>query len=1120
MQPMSYRLRAVVFVVLLAAAPWLRAAPDAAREAARLNNLGTALMNQQFLQKAADEFAQAYAADPKLALAKINEGLADLYLQKLPEAHKALDVAAEKAPRDPHTWYALGLLYRSENDPHKALEAFNKAKAIDPADADTHYLIASIDLELNDYVAAVAEFRKALGLNPLHASAEFGLARGLQRLGKADEAKAAFARFQHITSGHLGAPLSHNYGEEGRYARVEDAALADAAVGPMIPVTFAESWQAKAGSPSNGAVCVMEQQGATTLVVMGSGDEAVRLFRGTGPGEHTSFEALGSAQTGIQITGNGTACAVGDYDNDGLPDLAVAVDSRVLLLRNLGNGRFEDVTQAVGLKAADHATSLTFVDYDHDGDLDLFVTGKRNTLWRNNGNNTFTDWTHEAGFDSAGATTSAVLSDLNNDRAVDLITTGSGAPVFYANRREGPFAASPLYDAALSSTVSIATLDFNKDGWMDVLLTHSGAPGVSLWRNVDGSRFERVALPLDGVLSASAAIPIDFDNDGWIDLAMLVETASGTQMRMLRNMGPTGFVDVSAQLHLDQVHLSGPGSLVAADFSRSGAAGLLVTQADGSVVLLGNVGGNRNHSLRIALKGTADNKSGIGTKVEVFANGLWQKWEANGQSEILAGLGKADHADVIRLLWPTGVPQDEIVESAAQAKAGEITEIDRRGSSCPTLFAWDGKRYTFVSDAIGAAVVGHWVSPTQHNIPDPDEWIKVSEAQLREHDGRYSLRFGEPMEEVNFVDQVRLVAVDHPSATAVFPNEGFLSEPPFAESKTIAASSAHGLAGAWDDHGKDVAGELRERDQSYVRDFTNLPFAGFANTHTLTLDLGAWSANNPLRLLLYGFIEYFSASSMYSAWQAGLAPIPPFVEAQGADGSWHRIVDDMGFPAGLPRTVVFDLTGKLPADARRIRITTNLQIYWDQIQVDNEAADARPRQTELPLAQAKLAFRGYPEQSDGKTPGDLSYDYERMSATGPFIPHRGAYTRYGDVTPLLRAVDDEFVIFGTGEDMDLEFSASTLPALSAEWTRDFFFYANGFVKDMDFYEASPFQVGALPFHGMSGYPYPANEHYPDDAAHTAYQLEYNTRWEPGVTGRAFQFDYQPRVAAPDAVVKP
>src|SRR5205814_1012399 len=117
-------------------------------------------------------------------------------------------------------------------------------------------------------------------------------------------------------------------------------------------------------------------------------------------------------------------------------------------------------------------------------------------------------------------------------------------------------------------------------------------------------------------------------------------------------------------------------------------------------------------------------------------------------------------------------------------------------------------------------------------------------------------------------------------------------------------------------------------------------------------------------------------------------------------------------PAGLARTIVVDLTGKVPPGSRRIRLVTNLQIYWDQVLVDNEeklpetSTDAKIHQTELPLMNASLAFRGYPQQIDGETPGDLNYDYKQMSRTGPFIPQRGAYTHFGDVTPLLQRIDD------------------------------------------------------------------------------------------------------------------
>lgn len=1117
-------------------------APEA-REAARLNNLGTALMNQQRLDRGAEEFAKAAKADPKLSLASSNEGIALLYLQKLPEAQKALETAAALDPNDPHTWYALGLLYRSQNNAQQSLGAFNHVLALDPTDPDAHYMAASEDLDLNDLPAAEAELRKALAASPVHASALFGLARVQRRRGDVSGSQITFAQFQRVSSEKLSSPLAHTYGDEGRYARVEDLVLTPGSVDPMIPVLFTETWRSPPltgkGSAANTCTIDLAPEAEQSLVQLGNGEEAIHLWqRGLKEGKAT-FTELPASATGLHAPGRALACAVGDYDNDGRPDLAVALTDRasgkdvLLLFHNLGHNRFEEVAAHSGLQAANHASSLTFVDYDHDGDLDLFITGSPtaasstpNTLWRNNGDRTFTNWTKEAGLGGAAPTKEAVLSDLNNDRAIDLLTAGQdAAPVFFANRREGAFHTASLYPETLPATTRVTTLDFDKDDWMDVLLTHGAAPGVTLWRNHEGHSFERVALPLPGVLSASAAIPIDFDNDGWIDLALLVNTAHGPELRVLRNLGPGGFADVSTQLHLNALHLRSPQSLLAADFNRSGAPDLLVTQGDGSLVLLSNQGGNRHHSLRLSVAGLADNKSGIGTKVEVFANGLRQKWEVTNATEILAGMGTATNADFVRLLWPTGVPQDEI--DIAANKPLTVTELDRRGSSCPTLFAWNGSRYNFVADVIGAAVIGHWVAPARHNIPDPDEWIKIEGSQLKAQHGLLSLRFGEPMEEVNFVDQVRLIAVDHPAGTAVYPNEGFLSEPPFAQDKTIAAAAAHPLAGAWDDHHHNVLALLSRPDAAiaharrYVQDFTNLPFTGFANSHALTLDLGAWSPERPLRLLLHGFIEYFSASSMYAAWQAGLSPVPPYIEAQLPDGTWRKVVNDMGFPAGLPRTVTVDLTGKLPAGTQRLRIVTNLQIYWDQALVDNESVPAATaqtavRRTELPLSQASLAFRGYPHQIDGRTAGDLTYDYQQISASGPFVPHRGAYTRYGEVTPLLRSVDDEFVIFGTGEDMDLEFQASALPPLPSGWARDYFFYANGFVKDMDFYEADPFEVGRLPFHGMSEYPYPRTEHYPDDAAHTAYQLEYNTRFEAGDSERLFQFHYEPKHSVPES----
>ena len=391
----------------------------------------------------------------------------------------------------------------------------------------------------------------------------------------------------------------------------------------MIPVSFTaqsiDHSAAPAGKASDrpqGGACLIAPAGEQTyLLVMASGQDAIRTYAKSGSG---SFTLTPSAQTGLVASGTGVACTVGDFDNDGLPDVAVAMSDRVLLFKNHGGGKFTDVTAAAGVQPANQPNGITFVDYDHDGDLDLFVTGqpsaagaKPSVLWRNNGNGTFTNWTEQTGLGGEGATLSATLSDLNNDRAVDLLVTGSGAaPTFYANPREGQFKSSPLYaETGLSPTVGAVVLDFNKDGWMDVALTHAGSPGISLWRNVQGKRFERVPLPVQNVTAGWGLTAIDLDNDGWLDLVAAVETSHGPELRALRNLGPAGFEDVTAKVKLDQVKLVQPRALIAGDVDGDGAADLIVSQPNGDPLLLHNEGGNRNHSLLISMKGVADNKS-------------------------------------------------------------------------------------------------------------------------------------------------------------------------------------------------------------------------------------------------------------------------------------------------------------------------------------------------------------------------------------------------------------------------------------------------------------------------------------------------------------------------------
>ncbi len=1073
-------------------------------EALRLNTLGVAYMNQGKNIEAQKQFEKALAADPNFAQAKMNLGISLLAQQKLEPARAALEDATKKLPDDPYAWYNLGLVYKDSADTEKAIVAFQNVEKIAPDEPDAFYFEGFLLSQLQKYDEAITAFKKALAIAPYHASAQFGLARAYQRKGDTDAARDGMKHFQKLTSEHLGTPFGAGYGDQGKFSLAEFVHGTESNAPAEIPVHYTTNRLAEAMGASNG-VCLFDYDGdgKPDLFLVAAEDGKSRLLKNLGGGRF----ADATEKAGLTGIGGGFGCAAGDFDNDGATDLAVCETDGVRLFHNAG-GKFVDVTQKAGIVREKGCVGTSFVDYDHDGDLDLYVTvtpgaEKKNKLWRNNGNSTFTDVSEESGLgvDATGA--DVAVTDFNNDRAIDFVVAGGneGAAI-YLNPREGRFKPFPGIDFAkekLPPAVGVAVFDFNKDGWMDLAFTHAGAPGISLWRNVEGKKLERVPLPDFGWKQGWGITSIDYDNDGWLDLVAVGEGASGGEIRVLRNLGDAGWADVTKKLQLDAVKLDQPRAVAVTDFKGDGSPDIVVTQASGAPLLLGNIGANKNRWMNVDLKALNDNKSGIGTKVEIYAGALYQKFEVAGSSGYLGrnsgmlfvGLGSEKVIDAARLLWPTGVPQDEI--DLAADKTQRIGELDRRGSSCPVLFSWDGKEYEFIADMIGPGVVGHWIAPGERDVPDPDEYLKVAGKSVSAKNGLLSFRFMEPMEETVYLDQVRLLAVDHPSNVEVNPNERFLSNPPFPEFRVIATENARVPAGAWDDRGTDVLPLLARRDRKYVTDFEVLPFAGFAKLHWIELDLGNWNRTEPLRLLLDGYTDYFTATSMYAADQAGLKVIAPYVEAQDANGKWVRVVDDMGFPAGLARTMIIDLTGKLPTGTRRIRIVSNLKIYWDRVRIDQTPDEKDVRVSEVPLATAELAFLGYPKEIRLRPASDTMYSFSHRSLTGPYAHAAGNYTRYGDVKNLLTHSDDKFAVFSSGEGVKLEFDPSNIPMLPNGWVRDYFFYADGFEKDLDFYAANAFTVEPLPRHGLIPYPYPEEKEYPTDADHLGYEFDYNTR---------------------------
>ena len=1168
---------------IFATAPQFPSKPNPA-EAARLNNLGAAYMNQQLFEKGLKAFQEAATLDPKLANARLNEGIALLNLQKIDAAKAALEDALKQDSKIPNAWYNLGLLAKNTGDAVAAIAAFRQVIDIDANDADTWYFLGSAYVQDKQFPQAIEAFQHALQLNPLHASAEFGLSRAYQQSADIDHAREHLKKFQYITQNKIGVPISLAYGEQGQYSRAVESPSAVLKAPAQIKVQFVDVTK-EAGLPVSAATGDMEffhgpgacfldydNDGLVDLLLTDYGAQGgISLYHNLG---HGKFEDV-TSKAGLDPKSRAIACAAGDYDNDGYIDLVLAFLGRVSLLHNEKNGKFKDTSEHLPIKPNKSMRTVSWIDYDHDGDIDLFLgsyaKGQYNgspvgdELWRNNGDGTFSDMTEEKGFAGQGLHGTALGTDYNNDRAVDIFVSGLD-PLIFENPREGKFVIRQPWDKKLiQDNIGVAFADFGHDGWMDIATTHFGQGVVPLkiWHNEHGKSFRYIQVPETDLDVAFGVAAFDYDDDGWVDLAVVGETKDHKgEIKLFRNLGADGFKDVTVDVGLDKIQLKEPRAIITGDYDGDGATDLLITQNHGPAVLLRNEGGNQNHWLRLSLKGLNDNKSAIGTKVEVFAGGNRQKFEIAGSNgylgqnstDIVVGLGDAKEADIVRMLWPTGVLQDEI--NVAGDKQQNFLEIDRRGSSCPTLFVWNGERYEFVADMLGAGVVGHWVGPGQRDVPRPVEWVKIDRGMIQEKksschpersegpmhlagncidpspqkmaaqddkaSGRatetLSFRFMEPLEEAVYLDQARLLAVDHPADVDVYPNEYFASNPPYPEFKVVVSKSkdARPPAGVWDEHGHNVLPDLLAH--RYVGDFALTQFQGFAKPHSLILDLGEAYRGGPLWLLMHGEVEYFSANSMYAASQAGVHAISPYVEAligneKGANSKWVRVMDDMGFPAGGPRTMTVDLSGKLPVSTQKIRITTNLQIYWDSILMDRteQVAPASgrvvPILTPVPLVRADLGFHGFPLKIEGTPPGNVQYIYEKTSATGPYTRPAGTYTRYGDVLPLLTDLDDKSVVFGSGDEVRLDFDPSQLRALPQGWVRDYFFAANGYEKDMDYYAAEGNFVAPLPFLKMGDYPYGTGKSFPLDDAHVNYLLEYNTRHMSGNEHRGYWFDY-------------
>ncbi|MEO8256413.1 MAG: FG-GAP-like repeat-containing protein [Acidobacteriota bacterium] len=864
---------------------------------------------------------------------------------------------------------------------------------------------------------------------------------------------------------------------------------------PDRALSFARESIGTAAPAQPAALTAFSPNGSDSPAVFAIDATGVRRLDAPGP----PFSASGLAPSGALAAD----VAPIDWNRDYRMDLAIAGRGGIRLLVQSSDGTFTDATAAASGSAPLNADcfGVWAVDLEMDGDLDLvagLIDGAPVVL-RNNGDTTWRILRPFAGVVGLRAFASA---DLDGDGDADAaLLDAAGRVHVFENRQAGQFSEMPAPDG-LGSALALTLGDINADGVLDLVTlgadgllrrTSARAPaGQRPWQQTQIAAW--TDRPQGGAPGAYRVFLADLDNNGALDVV-----ASGAALvRVWLGDAAGAFQALTAVPDAD-------------------VTGVLDLNGDGLLDLIGLAGGN---PVRLVARSAAGyhwqvvwlraqptagdqriNSFGIGGDIEIRSGLLTQKQAISGLP-VHFGLGTRSGVDVTRIVWPNGVMQADFDRRADQPIVAE----QRLKGSCPWIFADDGTGLRFVTDFLWRSPLGLRVNAQDTaGVTQTEDRVKIRGDQLAARDGTYDVRITAELWETHFIDHVSLLVVDHPADTEVFVDERFARSAPALT--TQAMRPPQPVAQAWDEAGRDVTDLVKRQDGRYLSTFALGEFQGIAADHFVEIDLGQEITRQSRRWLVASGWIYPTDSSINVAIGQGqrVQPRGLSLEALDKSGRWVVVAPDLGFPAGKNKTILIDLRQVAAAGvapARRLRLRTNLEVYWDRLAVADAVDGAELDIVPLLPARADLRYRGFSQTdySNRRRPEIPVYG-TIANVTPRWRDLVGYYTRFGDVGELLGVVDDRYVIMNAGDELKLSFRAPAPPAAGS--LRDFVLVGDGWVKDGDYNTTFSKTVGPLPRHDRPDYEaYPAGE-VEDDPVYRRYPRDWETYHTRFVTPGGF-----------------